>query len=385
MPLAEETRKKIFLWLVIFTLVAGAAFIIFAVFFNRGTLTINAEIPYRLQIGQFKTEICTEDPCSVVVAPGDYMIFLDKEGYREYTAEVSVPIAGEHIEEVKFSFIPYIREVGSEEDLNYFGVPTFENEDLPEIYFIEDNFVTWMEVNPENARQTLYYSEIMDGGLSGKTVATSFIRPLKDYLIFPHIEDRKKIILIDNADDESVLYIVDLSEKTKDNVMSQPLINGIKWIKGTDNFLLEARGEGEASTSIFTYDIETKDLNKLNLQTSIDNIAVISSNRLIAATMQSISGVEKDGELEGQLVTLGEQDATPMAGEITVDLSDALSGNYQFTPQLNFIDYSLEWNEARLLKTETALSGVEKVKLSADGKGIYFLSEVTVYELRFEE
>jgi hypothetical protein len=254
-------------------------------------------------------------------------------------------------------------------------VPTFKNEDLPDTYSIEDNFVVWLEINPENARQTLYYSEIVDGGMSGKTVATSFIRPLKDYLISPHIEDREKIILIDNTDDESVLYIVDLSEKTKDNILSQPLISGIKWIKSTDSFLLEARGEGDTSTSIFTYNIESKDLNKLNLQTGINNIAVISEKRLIAATLQSVSGVEKDGELEGQLVTLSEGDATPTAGEAIVDLS----------AQLNFIDYSLEWNEARLLKTETTLSSVEKVKLNPDGKGIYFLSDGNVYELRFEE
>jgi hypothetical protein len=171
--------------------------------------------------------------------------------------------------------------------------------------------------------------------------------------------------------------LVDLEEKTRNNILEYPLISGVRWIDNTDNFIFEARDEGEVDTGIHVYDADAAEGMKTGIYTSIENVDALDGNNLIAVTTQSVSGVAAENGLEGQLVTLGERDATPFVTDIEEVETAA--------PRLSFVQYSILENQARLIKTESSLSTSEKAKLSLDGKGLLFLSGGMVYELRFKE
>jgi hypothetical protein len=158
--LPEETQKKIYMWGLIGIAVIGAFFLIFAVFLNRGTLVLSGSTPFTVDVGGFLTEMCTEDPCKIQLAPGDYTLALTKEGHLDIERDVNVPFMGEHIEEVAFMFEPYILEVGMEETVGHFTETKFESDEsdeFPDDYVSEDKYVVYLARNPENGRQTLYY------------------------------------------------------------------------------------------------------------------------------------------------------------------------------------------------------------------------------------
>lgn len=381
--LTEVTIKKLWIWGMVIAVILGALFVIFAVFLNRGTLTISAEPPFTLEIDQFRTEVCTVSPCSIVLAPGEYTLTLSKEGYRGITREVSVPLGGEQTEEVVFTFIPYIVELGMDDELGYFGVPVIQETGLPDQYFTEENFISYIKRNPENGRQTLYFREIVDGVPGDETVAASFIRDLENYLVVPVLDKEQKILVIDRTEAKSALYLVDIGEKSRDNILEFPFIAGAKWVTGTGKIIFEARDEGDMDTSIFVYDSGTGKSEKLQLKTSVDNVEPLDDDILVAVTRQPVSGVELDGSLEGQLVTLEELEASPAVTETPLGFTEAgLSANQN---AYNFIRYSIASGQTRLIKQETTIQSIGQIKLSTDKNSLIFLAEGVVYELVFQK
>lgn len=376
-----ETQKRIALGFVIALVVAGAFFVIFAVFLNRGKLVIVAEPPYMVEIGQIKTQACPDQTCSIDIAPGDYTITVSKQGNQDVTLKVSVPIGGEHREQVTFSFIPIITLAGDEATLRYFEPPSITSADLPKDHlFYDSNYVTYLKLNPDTHRQTLYVRGIRGAELGPETIATSFIREMKEYQIVPDIDKHQKIAVIDNTDPQSsTLYMIDLTAKSRTNLFSYPIIRDVKWFNNSEDFLFEARDHGDLSNAIFLYSAKDQKATKLDLKTSLKDVVIMSNERLIAATTQHVGG---DGqmaqELEGQLVVLGEQQAT---GNVTTALGTITVG-----PQpLNFVDYSLVANQARLLKSEPSLTLPEEMKISETGKSTYFLLSGKVYEFQLGE
>lgn len=370
----EEARKKLFFWGLIVLAILGGLFVLWAIFFNRGTLTVNGQAPFIINITGVKTESCSESPCSVEVAPGDYSISLQKVGYQTVERRVTVPIGGEQVEEVTFQFIPVVTKLGVEADLQRFAEPIIEIPELEDTpVFSERSYATYLAFDPESKRQTLYIRGLVDGELSEPRVATSFIRTIDDYTIIPGIEDHNRIALIDRTNEESALYLVDLTEKSRTNILSLPYIADVKWIKGSDNFLLEARANGDISSSIYLYTMEQGEAKKLDLRTSVKNVEVLDSERLIAATSQSFTGAGTDEQLGGQLVTLGE---VPATSEVTSGL---------FASQLSFVEYYIPNNTARLIALETSISRADAIQLGSDRKSILFLTNGEVYELQFEE
>jgi hypothetical protein len=371
MPLTEQTVKKIYLIVFIVLAVSGALFMVFVFFFNRGTLTVISKAPYTITVPRVRTEICADDSCSVVLAPGDYEVTLQKSGYRDITRKVTVPIGGETKEEIAFAFVPMLKIKGDESDLKLFAARQFTGEDLPaEGIFSEKNYIAYLARNPESHRQTLYTRPVKDGKAGEKTAATSFIRDLKSYFMVPSIEQRDKIALIDSTADTSTLYIIDLKAKTRDSIFTYSLINGFEWLPGGDDFIFEAREGTQLATSIYLSRAGGQP-QKLTLVTSIKNIVPVSGNRLIAATTQFIAAADQLSGLEGGPVTLGESQATPDA---------ALLGT---AIVLNFVDYSPADGTAQLLKSAPDLAYPAGAKLSETQKSAYFLIDGKDYELQF--
>lgn len=381
MPLTEQTVKKI--WFIGFVALAviGALFMVFAFFFNRGTLTVISASPYTLTVPRVKTEICTTDTCSVVLAPGDYEVTLSKTGYRDITRTVTVPIGGELKEEMAFAFVPTLGLKGNESELKIFALPTVTGDDLPtEGVYYENNYLAYVERDPATRRQTLYVRTIKDGKPGEKTAVTSFIRDLKTYTLVTAIEEKNKIALIDSTAGTSTLYMIDLAAKSRAAMFTYPLIAGLKWLPGTEDFLFEAREGTTLATNIFVYSSQPQ---KLALSTSIKNVIPVSKDRLIAATGQYIADADKLGGLEGGTVTLGEAQIVPVTLLTEKQATpDAAIGNGNASAPA-FVDYSLIDQKARLLKAAPDLAYPAEAKLSETKKSVYFLVDGKVYELQF--
>lgn len=375
--LTNEVRKKIFVGLLIGGLILGLIFLIFALFINRGTLTVIAKAPYSITISQLKTVSCPNDLCSTVIAPGEYPVTVKKKGYKDVQKTVTVPIGGEGKEEITFEFIPFIRELTSDTDKNIFLEPDVEiiKKELSTLNpSFEEKYVIYLRRNTENHRQTLYMRSIDGKTLGPETMVTSFIRDLKSYQLIPFIATQNKIAVIDNTDDGSTLYVIDLKNKVRTKIFTYPIIKDVQWLPGSEDFLFEARDSGELSESIFVYRATEQKAQKLSLQTPLKDVAVIDSDRLIAATMQYAGEKGNGTELEGQPVILSEWEATASATTST-----------NIKPSLKFIDFSMQSLESRLIKSDQTLTLPEQVKLSADKKSLYFVVREKMYELRLDE
>lgn len=355
MMLTEETIKKLWLWGMVAVLVIGLFWLVFVFMFNRGSIRLEGEPSYRAEIVGTRSDICTENPCIIEVAPGDYTIRLTKEGYMEKVENVSVPLGGEAALAVEFSFQPSMAVLGAEEELGYFAadetaeaVAAMAKEyGLPEKYSLEENYLVYLARNSENGRQTLYYRDILEGGateteinLGEEKIAASFVRDLKEWDIYAAIEESQKIAVVDKSNNKSVLYLVDLKEKTRNNILEHALISDLKWMPGGDKLLYEARDLGSQEISLYSYDTVSGSGQKLGLNASLRRIGFIDGDRVFAA----------------------------------------LSG----TPA-QFAEYNLASGMTRTILTDSTEGEVEEVKMSSDRRAAFILKQGTVYELRFEK
>lgn len=383
--------KKIYSIGLIVAVILGTLFMVWVFFLNKGKLTIAAQAPFNMEVGGITNVICAISPCTTELAPGNYTVNLKKSGYRDLSINTVVPLWGEDIQEVNFDFIPVLEELGSEDDLQLFAQPIFEISDLKDTpVFKEDKFITYMAIDPESRKQTLYTREIMEENPSPARIATSFIRTVNEYAIYPNIEERKKIAFIDNTGDQSAVYMVDLEAKTKDNILSVPAIFNLKWLAGSDNFLYEGRLENDVQIYIYYYNAESKESSKVAVQTALSNVAFINNQTLLAATTQNIAGTQTPFNLEGRVVSLEEAEATP---SVTTALLEELEstpavGDFilaeELSSGLKIVEYSFDTGEIKLLKVAQDLGAAEKVRLSEDKKSLYLLIDGIDYQLKME-
>lgn len=376
--IADEIKKKLWLWALISGVILGALFVVWAVFLNRGTIKINAQAPYTIAVDNLKSITCTTAECSTVVAPGDYSITLQKIGYQDETRKITVPINGEYRSEVQFRFIPAIRELETKktatlptgDELSKIGL----TKETPAGYDSAGTAIAYLQRNPANFRQTLYLRKISaDRSLGNPVLVTSFVRDLRSpqFIISDSLE---KIAVIDETGGESDLYLVDLKAKSREILARYPLIGGVKWFPGEERILLEARAENEISTSLIVYDLKKQQASKLELKAPLQAVAIIDNDRIIAAT-NLISAPKEGGFQEGQLV---EFDRNQIAADAANDAGTPV------TNPVIFVDYSILSAQGRILKVADTSVMPDRIE-RGDGKNIYFTVNNKEYELRFAE
>ena len=372
--ITQETLKRIYLYGLIAAVGVGLIFVLFAVFINKGTLTVIAKAPFTVNIGNIKTEICVRDECSIVMAPGEYTVIVKKAGHKDYVKEISVPVGGETREEAAMIFIPVVREVDPEEDVDVFGIPIVDMDQLAdkEPYF-DENYVVYLEREIGRGRQALFVVPLRpdtsgkenapDYDLGEPYVAASFIRTISDYVIYPFITAKNKIVLVDKTLSGAALYLVDLTAKTRDNLVSFPVIENVKWLPETDDFIFEARDKSDLINSIYLYQSNQAAAVKLGLPGPLAWIEPLDSRTLIAATNQNVVGPAGTDELIGSLVSL-----SAIKSEVT-----------------NFITYDLITGDTRFLAYTDVFYDLEEAKLRPDKKGVYLLQGAKIFELMLEE
>jgi len=358
--LSVETRNKIGLIVFIALFVGGALFTVFAVFYNRGTLVVNADPPFYVNVENVKGTDCTESPCKLVLAPGEYNVTFSKTGYNDERKRVNIGLFGTTSQELKFSYIPSLNEIGKESDLNLFGEPPAA-------------FKYTLAFDNEASKQALY-QENADG--SDRKIISYFTRFIKDYQVFQDArtsqESGRQISLVDKSETSSTLYLIDLVQKTRTAIGAYPSVSGVKWLQNGD-IIFSARDSGDYTDSLFYYQPVSQKLRKMDLKASLDNIVSYQPDLIIAATSQNVSGLSTGQNLQGQLVVLSSAAATP---EVQAQpATDTGSGT------ISFVEYSLQSFQARLIAGTSDLSLPQKLKLDEAGKNILALSGGMVYKL----
>ncbi len=84
----------------------GILLLIFAVFFNKGTLLIELEPSYTVNIGGYRSFDCDANPCEISLAPGDYFIEITKNGYQAKSLSITIPFFGETTEKPQLELLP---------------------------------------------------------------------------------------------------------------------------------------------------------------------------------------------------------------------------------------------------------------------------------------
>jgi hypothetical protein len=372
--ITRETLKRIYKYGLIAAVIIGVIFAVFALFINRGTLTVVTKAPFIVGIERFESRICTQDECSIVIAPGDYTITVKKEGYKDYTKDVTVPIGGETREEPEMIFIPTVREVDPQEDVRVFGIPVVDMDRFKntEPYF-DENYVVYLARSRENGRQTIYIAPLQTNTSTASdapeyipgepAIATSFIRNITDYTIYPFISSRNKIVFVDKTGGSSSLYVIDLMEKTRDSVISYTAIDNVKWLPETGDFIFEARAESEMQNAIYWYQSGNAQSVKLYIDAPLAWVEPLDSQTLIVATNQLAVGPAETEDLIGSLVNLSAEKS-----DIT-----------------NFVTYDLVTGNTRLLAATDVFYDLEEAKIRPDKKGVYLLQGAKIFELMLGE
>ena len=390
--IAPDVQRKIWLGILIGIILMGVAYLVWAVFLNRSTIVINAKAPFTLAISGLRTENCSIDSCSTAVVPGDYNITIKKTGYKDLTKTITVPFGRVYEETVKLEFIPIITQ--STKTKAEIFPPEFQltKTDRDKLGVSQDTklffsdapsgttpkFVTYISRNETNNRQTLYIATIGDNPTP--QIVTSFLRDLQTPVIVPN-QTGDKVAVIDQSPDQATLYMIDQQAKNRAAIASYPAIRDLRWIPASNDFIFQARAQTGEPEALFLYRWDDGKTTKLDLNTTLENIAILNKNRILAVTDQSISGdVTDPATLEGSLIALS-ANTTPTTPAPT-------------SPTHLFIDYSLISNEARLITTLKTGDFPSQVSAAADQKSLYFLqagdaqsgaAKETVFELKFEE
>ncbi|MBD3328206.1 hypothetical protein GF340_02765 [Candidatus Peregrinibacteria bacterium] len=346
MALSEVTVKRLYLWGALGFIFIAIIYLLWAIFLNKGTLLIEAETPFLATIEDVKAVSCTQSPCEIKVAPGEYILKLQKAGHYEIEEFIEIPLGGALRKQYEFMYKATWTQLDESAQLNNFTDSINEK--------------TTFTRDPETGRQTLYFTDENNE----ESIATSFIRTVTDYSVYPSIKQRNKILFIDRLENKHILYLIDLKEKSRNSIADYFRIHDLKWIPDSEKIIVSANTENNINPKLYLIDTATGEIIPLEIQTLAALTAPISENRIIAATSQSASGIE------GRLTELSELDATPSA-----------NSDYQST--YNFVEYDLNQAAPRLLHRSN-LKSINAIRLAEDEQSIYVLSEGIVYELKFD-
>ena len=392
--IAEDVQRKIWLGGLIGAVILGVLFLIWAVVLNRSSIVMHARAPYTITVQGLKTENCVTDECTVVVAPGDYTITLQKTGYKSLTKIVTVPLGSPYSDNILLQFIPVFSGSTLTEDDIFPADPEPGDVELKKLgvspstklfFSIDKKTVSFITRNTLNFRQTLYIAAMNGNGEVGEPqIVTSFLRDLGSYVVAISPKS-DKIAVIDQAPGQATLYMIDREAKNRASLLTYAAIRDMRWIPGTDDFIFQAREKNGSPESIYLYRWDDGKTTQLELRTPLDDIAIVNKDRLLAVTDQALPEGATTRSFEGQLVPLGENQSTMEVSAGILAQGGSAEAAAAIKPAYSFVDYSLIANQARLISTLNEDTFPVKIKAADDAKSIYFLQGDKVVQLTFEE
>lgn len=232
--------KKIRQILLILFLVGGLLFVIFAVFFNRAELQISAEAPFNIDVVNQRGKYCEASPCSIVLAPGTYLINVSKTDYQDYSDEVTLPLGTTVKKDYQLVRLPKLEtlDAASVEAAELQGVLTHTGlSGLPpdnQYFFAPDGTtVYFLADNPDTYLPSLYRKSLDDQ--ERPQLLLNFLRKVEKPLIKINLE-QTKVALIDQSDPQNAnLYLLDLEAKSRTLIDQNDLITDALWLAADGN------------------------------------------------------------------------------------------------------------------------------------------------------
>ncbi|MFA5829348.1 MAG: hypothetical protein WC843_02530 [Candidatus Gracilibacteria bacterium] len=258
-------------------------------------------------------------------------------------------------------------------------------------------YVAYIKRNEGNFLQTLYLQALDEkNNLQTAIPVTSFIRDLNNYTISIS-PDHQKIIVVDQGSQNSNLYFVDLQSKNRQSLLQYPAIREVKWLPNSKDFIFQARAENTIDDGLFLYSGDTQKVMTLMLKTKLADVAIVNDDRILAATVQQIPGSNELAKIEGNPVALGDNlnvldkvqsTAQGVPGSTASGagiINNPNSPTSDIQQMLSFVDFSLQNNEAVLLKGQPGGTLPNAINLSPDGKTLWILSGDQISGLRLAE
>jgi WD40 repeat protein len=339
--MTEEPQKKLIMVAMAIVCVLAGCLLLFLLFLNRGKLIVIGKAPYTVEIPNVKTVTCVNDRCELSLIPKTYEVSIVKDGYTDQKLTVKIPLAGESINQLDFTFIPSVSIVADSSQimsaasavpyqkafsniqlqnwptkpLNFGELPTtfksfkispdattalLDNSKNIILY----NFSTqksqllnitsgqnvfydqqaknllYIDLDPKTSRQTLFLRPL--NNLDQPQPITTFPRSFKNYQLFPS-SDNQKILLLDPT--LNTIYLIDSQQKTRTSLYSQQNITSLQWLAEDDGFLVEGQNDPTSPINQLTwFDLKTSKTQQLPFNENLTNVIPEPNHQLIIAS-----------------------------------------------------------------------------------------------------
>lgn len=269
MPLSPENQRKIIIILTALSLLAGASFMIFAIFFNQAQLQIILDSPFSVTIKNLRTQNCLENPCKIRLAPGQYDLEINKEGYLPFLETTTLALGNSISIQPSLKLEPTLKPLG---EWTNETVPI--NNQTPQ-FIISDQTVGQQPAlfAKENPEQPLIY----------------FLRSINKYQLISD-QSAQQIGLLDQSDPNSAsLYLIDLLNKTRKIIAEGALLDFV-WVEGpldsvsTNHFILLKRNSETLDQEVYLGTLgngQSADLEILPLRNDLQTIVPVSNDQIV--------------------------------------------------------------------------------------------------------
>lgn len=267
----SEIKKRIFFGSILgIVLLLSVIYLTFGSYINKGTLAINAETPFIVEIYGGEQFTCATTPCEITHKSGTIDIILAKEGKKSIVETVKIPLWKTANLNITFEMVPYITQSENLPELK--PAPTYEI--LPE----GTNFKL-VNQNDEQQRAIVF-----------------FPKQIKNPKIFG---SEKTALIIDQGAIPPTAYKVDLILKDKERVEDfdfSNIENG-QWSPDGNNFSFRDNG------LIKVLNTENK-IHQLSLDLNRTNIAWTYQNSLLFVTDQDLQVTDETGKYTNYITPL---------------------------------------------------------------------------------
>ena len=351
--------QKLKIPLIILLLLTGLGFVIFAVFFNHVTLLVSAEAPFSVEILNLRSVNCQQNDCPVILAPGSYQITLSKTDYKQIDELIELKFGQDQQKSYHFQLIPKTQPIGDWNSgknfnqkpylleqlkrvnltqpasfwplldnslTNFQDIANFQiassgenylldnsqkvqlielQQSTPEatpipsgqafFYTPDDSRVIYLADDQDTLQQTLYSLNLSSKPLSPVTL-TTFLRKISSYQLIPN-RAFSQIALLDQSNADQVgLYIVDLQNKSRKLILSEPNILNFQWLEkdflndnkspdtsaSRDFFLIQKRNPLTLKTELYRGSLDQSALELLNIPAEdLSHLLIVNSSELI--------------------------------------------------------------------------------------------------------
>ncbi len=191
-------------------------------------------------------------------------------------------------------------------------------------YTADNSHALYLADNPQTLDQTLYSLDLAGRPFS-PIALTTFLRRISRYELIPD-KSFTRIALLDQSDPDKVgLYVIDLKDKTRKLIVSEPNIMAFRWMER--DFLIQKRNPVTFQTEIYRGSIDNSTLELTQMRSELSSMLPINEHELIFASpigdsaSSTIDGfnLEKINLTDGTVTTLYTASDLPIPTKIQYD------------------------------------------------------------------